>query len=148
MNLCLRWNILSSHRFVPELTFNSTFMALCIALWLDLHYSQKLLVVWPKLLIRTKQVCLTFHRNWKCFLCQIFKLFRYLIWNLNTTLAKYLSKNRDMIGTLSRTSCVLYFVNNRLTRDLDNHLQCAIFLRCYQHIVDAVVVTMQNLHSS
>ena len=64
----------------------------------------------------------------------------YLIWNLNTTFVKYLSKNRDMISTLSRTGCVLYFVNSRLARDLDNHLQCVIFVRCYQHIVDAVVV--------
>ena len=73
---------------------------------------------------------------------------RYLIWNLNTTFVKYLSKNRDMISTLSRTECVLYFVNGILARDLDDHLQCVIFLRCYQHIVDAVVVTIQNLHSS
>ena len=45
-----------------------------------------------------------------------------------------------MISTLSRTGCVLYFVKSRLARDLDNHLQCVIFVRCYQHIVDAVVV--------
>ena len=64
----------------------------------------------------------------------------YLIWNLNTTFVKYLSKNRDMISTLSRTGCVLYFVNSRLAPDLDNHLQYVIFVRCYQHIVDAVVV--------
>ena len=63
----------------------------------------------------------------------------YLIWNLNTTFVKYLSKNRDMISTLSRTGCVLYFVNSRLAPDLDNHLQYVIFVRCYQHIVDAVV---------
>ena len=62
------------------------------------------------------------------------------IWNLNTTFKKYLSKNRDMISTFSRTGCVLYFVNNRLARDLDNHLQCKIFVRCCQHIIDAVVV--------
>ena len=64
----------------------------------------------------------------------------YLIWNLNTTFVKYLSKNRDMISTLSRTGCVLYFVNSRLAPDLDNHLQYVIFVRCYQHIVEAVVV--------
>ena len=63
-----------------------------------------------------------------------------LIWNLNTTFVKYLSMNRDMIRTLSRTGYVLYFVNSRLPCDLDNHLQCVIFLHCYQHIVDAVVV--------
>ena len=65
---------------------------------------------------------------------------RYLIWNLNTIFVKYLNKIRDMISTLSRIGCVLYFVNSRLARDLDNHLQCVIFVRCYQHIVDAVVV--------
>ena len=53
---------------------------------------------------------------------------------------KYLSKNRDMISTLSRTGCVLYFVNSRLAPDLDNHLQYVIFVHCYQHIFDAVVV--------
>ena len=63
----------------------------------------------------------------------------YLIWNLNTTFVKYLSKNRDMISTLSRAGCVLNVVNRRLARDLDNHLQCIIFVRCYQHIVDAAV---------
>ena len=35
---------------------------------------------------------------------------------------------------------MLYFVNSRLAHGLDNHLQCVIFVRCYQHIVDAVVV--------
>ena len=64
----------------------------------------------------------------------------YLIWNLNTIFVEYLSKNRDMISTLSRRGCVLYFVNSRLAHGLDNHLQCVIFVRCYQHIVDAVVV--------
>ena len=64
----------------------------------------------------------------------------YLIWNLNTTFVKYLSKNRDMISTLNRPGCVLYFVNSTLAPDLDNHLQYVIFVRCYQHIVEAVVV--------
>ena len=64
----------------------------------------------------------------------------YLIWNLNTTFVKYLSKYRDMISTFSRTGSMLYFVNSRLARDLDNHPQCVIFVRCYEHIVDAVVV--------
>ena len=64
----------------------------------------------------------------------------YLIWNLNTTFVKYLSKNRDIISTLSRTGCGLYFVNSRLARDLDNHVQCVTFVSCYQHIVDAAVV--------
>ena len=45
-----------------------------------------------------------------------------------------------MISILSRTGCVLYFVNSRLACDLDNHLQCIIFVHCYQHMVDAVVV--------
>ena len=64
----------------------------------------------------------------------------YLIWNLNTTFVKYLSKNQDMISTLSRTGCALYFVNSRLARDLDNHVHCVTFVSCYQHIVDAAVV--------
>ena len=64
----------------------------------------------------------------------------YLIWNLNTIFVEYLSKNRDMISALSRRGCLRYFVNGRLPRGLDNHLQCVIFVRCYQHIVDAVVV--------
>ena len=45
-----------------------------------------------------------------------------------------------MISTLSRTGCVLYFVNSRLAPDLGNHIQYVIFVHCYQHIVDAVVV--------
>ena len=53
---------------------------------------------------------------------------------------EYLSKNRDMISTLSRRGCVLCFVNNRLARGFDNHIQCVIFVRCYQHIVDNVVM--------
>ena len=66
----------------------------------------------------------------------------YLTWNLNTIFVEYLSKNRDISSTLSRTDCVLYFinVNSRLARGLDNHLQCVILVRCYQHIVDAVVM--------
>ena len=32
------------------------------------------------------------------------------------------------------------YTYSRLARDLDNHLQCVIFARCYQHIVDAVAV--------
>ena len=72
----------------------------------------------------------------------------YLIWNLNTTFVKYLSKNRDMISTLSRTGCVLYFVNSRLAPDLDNHLQYVIFVRCYQHMVNAVVVVHDLLDSA
>ena len=72
----------------------------------------------------------------------------YLIWNLNTTFVKYLSKNPDMINTLSRTGCVLYFVNSRLARDLDNHLQYVIFVRCYQHIVGGAVVVVHDLRDS
>ena len=53
---------------------------------------------------------------------------------------KYLSNNRDMIRTLGSGGCVLYFVNSRLARGLDNPLQCVIFVRCYQHILDCVVV--------
>ena len=45
-----------------------------------------------------------------------------------------------MISPVSRTGCLLYFVNSRLARDLVNYLQCLIFVRRYQHIVDAVVV--------
>ena len=50
----------------------------------------------------------------------------YFIWNLNTTFKEYLCKNRDMISTFSRTGCVLYFANNRLARDLDNHLNVVV----------------------
>ena len=64
----------------------------------------------------------------------------YLIWDLNTIFVEYVIKNRDIISTLSRRGCVLYFVNSRLALGLDNHLQCVIFMHCYQHIVDAVVV--------
>ena len=53
-----------------------------------------------------------------------------------------------MISTLSRTGCVLYFVNSGLTRNLDNHLQCVIFVRCYQHIIDAVVVVHEPQESA
>ena len=45
-----------------------------------------------------------------------------------------------MISPLSRTGSVLYFVNSRLARDLVNYLQCVIFVRLYQHFVDAVMV--------
>ena len=78
----------------------------------------------------------------KCFLCQIIKLFWISLFNLEFKyyICEYLSKNRDMISTLSRTGCVLYFVNSRLDPDLDNHLQYVIFVRCYQHIDEAVVV--------
>ena len=64
----------------------------------------------------------------------------YLIWDLNTIFVEYVIKNRDIISTLSRRGCVLYFVNSRLALGLDNHLQSVIFMHCYQHIVDAVVV--------
>ena len=64
----------------------------------------------------------------------------YLIWNLNTIFVEYLSKNQDMISTLSRWGCVLYFVNSRLACGLDNHPKCVIFVPCYQHIVNTVVV--------
>ena len=64
----------------------------------------------------------------------------YLICNLNIIFVEYLSKNWDMISILSRSGCMLYFVNSRLARGLNNHLQCVILVRCYQHIVNAVVV--------
>ena len=47
----------------------------------------------------------------------------YLIWSLNIKFVKYRSKNRDMISTLSRTGCELYFINSRLAPGFDNHLQ-------------------------
>ena len=62
------------------------------------------------------------------------------MWNLNTIFVEYLSKNRNMSSTLSRRGCVLYLINSRLAGGLDNHLQCVIFVRCYQHIADAVVL--------
>ena len=45
-----------------------------------------------------------------------------------------------MIRTLGSGGCILYFVNSRLARCLDNHLQCVIFVPFYQHILDCVVV--------
>ena len=53
---------------------------------------------------------------------------------------EYLSKNPSIISILSRSECVLYFANSWLDRGLDHHPQYAIFLWCYQHIVDDVVV--------
>ena len=43
---------------------------------------------------------------------------------------------------------MLYFVNSRLALVLDNHRQCVIFLRYYQHILDCVVVVVHDLQEN
>ena len=115
LNLCLRWNILSSHRFVPEVTFNSVRKRY-------FHVSLHCTLTGPPLLSKAPScVTETAYQN-KTSLPYIspklenvsFVKFsnyfgiHYLIWNLNTIFVKYLSKNRDMISALSRTDCVLY----------------------------------------
>ena len=112
-------------------------MGYCNALF---HCPQKLLVVRLKLLIRTKQVLQVYLQVKEIgyFLCQTFKLVQNLL--LNTIFVEYLSKNQSIISILSRSECVLYFANSWLDRGWDNHPQYVIFLWCYRHIVNDVVV--------
>ena len=114
LKLCLGLNILSSHHFVSEVTFNSVRNML----YDSLHCT----LTGPPLLSEAPScVTETAYQNKTSLPCISPKLenlsfvkfsnyfgIHYLIWNLNTVFVKYLSKNRDMISTLSRTDCVLY----------------------------------------
>ena len=143
---------MSSYSFVAEVTFNSVrnilswFFALhsewtCTAEWTSTALKAPSFVAKTGYQNKTSLPCVSpkFENDSFVKFSNCFGIY-YLIWNLSTIFVKYLSKNRDMISTLSRKGCVLNFVNSRLPRGLYNHLQCVIFVRCYQYIIDAVVV--------
>ena len=83
--LCLR-NILRSHRFVPEVTFNS--VRNILSFYFALHSD------WTSTAVKSSRLCdqnclseqnkptLHFTEIGKCFLCQIFKLFWNSLFNL------------------------------------------------------------------
>ena len=103
--------ILNSHRFVPEVTFN---FVRNILSWFSTLHSERTSTAFKSCVTETSYQNKTSLSYLSPKLENIFfdKLsnyfgYHYLIWSLNSVFVEYLSKNGDMISTFSRRGCVL-----------------------------------------